>query len=352
MKRSVAIFGPTPQFVRWAIARECPLRMMDIDNLPDTTFRQLRGLRELSNGLIENRVLDDICVHPDSSSNDIAAARGFPTEEILQTFGDAEFVKSCCDNCPANAVSNQRDGIWAGCYGWLPANGNFQLEVTASSNSQNESLDSSRSVPETGKLDPAIDPCEHPDEKSLAKTTHLTGGDINGGLVATMDTAIQSLNIQSKIEEHFATTNPYWFGIWQTKILDCERAELLLQVFNQMLQQFENQPDSNRMHVLRFRDALTRAVKHGLSIHVDLLPPGNSDGKKWTLFSHCPNCKKVANDFDASNPREEKCSSCQRVGHPHGRQKNKVLGLRPYMHLVGILGEEKTLALIKRYEQR
>ena len=105
MKRSVAIFGPTPQFVRWAIAHPCPLRSLDLEKLPDTTFRQLRGIRELSNGVVENRIVESICLHPDSTSADVESARGFPAEEILEAFGSHEQVQECCGDCPANAVS-------------------------------------------------------------------------------------------------------------------------------------------------------------------------------------------------------------------------------------------------------
>ena len=51
MKRSVAIWGPTPAFIRWAIEHPCELRDIEVDNLADGTFRQLRALRELSGGI-------------------------------------------------------------------------------------------------------------------------------------------------------------------------------------------------------------------------------------------------------------------------------------------------------------
>ena len=319
MKRSVAIFGPTPQFVRWAIAHPCPLRSLDLEKLPDTTFRQLRGLRELSNGVVENRIVESICLHPDSTSTEVESARGFPAEEILEAFGSHEQVQECCGDCPANAVSVQRPGIWAGCYGWLPANGVFQLEV------------SSTAVP-ASEPDGSVD------------------------LIELMDLAIRELDIGQEIESLFLATVPNWYGIWQKQIIKGNHAAILLRIFNEMVRQVGNQSSESQantnLHLLRFRDALQKSVQHELDLYVELLPPGNSDGQTWTLFSHCPNCKQQADDFDSANPLEQTCTSCGRVGHPHGRRKSKVLGVRPYMHLCRIVGNAKTLELLKRYENQ
>ena len=120
MKRSVAILGPTPSFVRWAIRSPCSLRQLDVENLPDATFRQLRGVRELSVARKEEREHAGICFHATETEN-VDSALGFFSEEVSDFFGGIENIESCCKNCHANAVSSAHDDdkIWAGCYGWF-----------------------------------------------------------------------------------------------------------------------------------------------------------------------------------------------------------------------------------------
>jgi len=67
MKRTAAILGPTPPFLRWTIALPCPLRDLEAKtSLPDVTFRQLRSLRALSVGETQSRVKEGFCLHPDT----------------------------------------------------------------------------------------------------------------------------------------------------------------------------------------------------------------------------------------------------------------------------------------------
>lgn len=120
MKRSVAILGPTPSFVRWAIRIPCALRQIDVDNLPDATFRQLRSLRELSLARSENRVQGGICFHA-TETETVDAALGFFADEVSDFFGGVDNIQAACGKCVANAVSRSQAGeeVWAGCYGWF-----------------------------------------------------------------------------------------------------------------------------------------------------------------------------------------------------------------------------------------
>lgn len=113
MKRSVAILGPTPAFVRWAIHRACPLREIEEDNLPDSTFRQLRSLSELSLAIQEERVFEEIAFHPETTDN--GETLGFPVNEILDVVGGATHITDSCSQCPANTHAQNRG--WVGCFG-------------------------------------------------------------------------------------------------------------------------------------------------------------------------------------------------------------------------------------------
>lgn len=103
------------------------MRQLDVDNLPDATFRQLRSLRELSLGKIEKRIREGICFHSNLVA-DVETARGFFVDEVADFFGGEARIRDCCRQCPANAVQLSRGNqtgeqeVWAGCYGWLPAN--------------------------------------------------------------------------------------------------------------------------------------------------------------------------------------------------------------------------------------
>jgi len=119
MKRAAAIIGPTPSFVRWAIAYDCEFRQLDCQNLPYDTFRQLRSMREWSIGRLEQRVVDGYCIHA-TLNREVETARGFPEAEVRALFGSPEHLQHTCGRCPANA-SIESDGqkVWAGCFGWF-----------------------------------------------------------------------------------------------------------------------------------------------------------------------------------------------------------------------------------------
>ena len=130
MKRRAAILGPTPQFVRWAVEQPCTLRSWDPESkkgLAEVSFRQLRSIRELSRARREGRVLEGIVVHAESlNENSTAPSLGFLEEEIWQVCGALVELNNACLKCPANALGDSGDQ-WAGCYGWLPANGSMEL---------------------------------------------------------------------------------------------------------------------------------------------------------------------------------------------------------------------------------
>jgi hypothetical protein len=319
MKRSVAIYGPTPQYIRWAISHECPLRDLDAINLPDFTFRQLRGLREYSVGLIENRVIEGFCVHPTASLSDIDGALGFAGSEVTCVHGDDAVVAGCCGQCPANALSLQRKEIWAGCYGWLAATSSFCFDSI---------------------LKQANPPADIPTE-STSKLIEID-------FVQLLDETIERLGKSGEADDLFKPTSPRWYGIWNSPTLNGKQVDFLVDVFDQMvLACSELEPVTGSIdELVSMGDALRSAAEAGLTLHIDLVPPGYSDGQTWTLAAHCPECKCRSK---AENS-QQKCEACGRTGNPHGESKSKVLGLRPYVQLSGVLGKEQTAKLLERYD--
>ena len=304
MKRSVAILGHTPQFVRWAIAHSCPLRQFT-DNLADNSFRQLRGLRALSVGRVEGRIVDQVCIHPDADPEIIAEARGFMASEVLDAFGEEGFVEAQCGSCPANAVSDSVAGVWTGCYGLLPNDTSFEFELIREAN---DSRDGAPTKPEFN-------------------------------LALLINRAIAEGGLERRFEELFEHTNPRWYGIWQAKKFNRSQLEILIEVFDRVAEL-----QSGRSRDLRqFYDALTRCQSHELELHVELVPSGFSDGQTWTISSCCPQCKCALTN-------ERQCPACGRKGNPHECVKSKVVGLRPYVFLSRVLGVAKTEELVRKWQ--
>ncbi len=298
MKRSAAIIGPTPQFVRWAIAQPCSLREIDLDNLPESTFRQLRGIRALSEGLKENRVFEEICVHPSVSSMDHAdQARGFPIAEVLEIFGGQQGLNECCNRCSANATADQSIQ-WAGCYGWLPADSSWNL--------------------------PRAEP--GPGEKRLK---------IEEDLPPILESIILR-NLRKAFELEFGPGNP-WYGLWRPRILNSGQLQVLKSALELAIEL--TQDAAPVRHLL---DASERCLRFEIELHVELVPPGYSDGSTWVVFAHCPDCKCVV-------ASRQECQGCRRKGSFADERKFKVLGYRPYLLLAQVLGEKDALQFVKRY---
>ena len=282
MKRTAAIIGPTPAFVRWAINHACSLRELDADNLPYQTFRQLRSIREISLGKLQQRIVNGICFHNDYA-NDPETARGFPVDEVFQLSGTGEEIASCCDRCPANSVlaTDHRGDLqpaWAGCYGWFRS--------------------------EEGDMN-LIDMFE--------QVSRSTGSTI------------------------FADGNParVWFRIWQNQVWSGKQlAEL-----NRFCSTLPS-ADSLSFDFQNFVRAIQACQENRLELVTELIPSGESDGNQWTIRAHCLDCQcEMADDA-------RRCGECGRIGHPVSANRRKVLGLRPYMLLKEIIGIEQTGELL------
>ncbi|MDG2182513.1 MAG: hypothetical protein P8L78_12535 [Mariniblastus sp.] len=317
MKRSVAIYGPTPQFVRWAILHDCPFRDVDVDNLPDRTFRQLRGVREFSRAKTEARVFEDYCLHPEVASDEPQRARGFHQNEVLAALGEPEFVAKTCRQCPANALSDLRSEAWAGCYGVLAATSGFDFETLVTSSVDFDNL-GSYPLYQPGRFD----------------------------FVELIEQAFDELP-QEVVANLFPPTSPRWFGIWKNGGFAPQQLRALGELLNLIVRRcldLDALPAEIR-EVVQLKSAVDRCIKFDLVLSVELVPPGHSDGMTWVINSHCPDCKmSMLGDVD-------RCLACGRVGGAQGIRKSRVLGSRPYVNLDGVLGEKKTVELLARYEQ-
>ena len=295
MKRSAAILGPTPPFLRWTIALPCPFRDPEAKCLADAAFRELRSLRAIAVGEIESRIVDGICVHPDAAAGEVEQARGFPVAEVYAAYGGKENAQAACDACPANVpvcdseLSGGGGFSKAGCFGWMPF---------------------------------GADGSDSPGFMGLMES----GDSGSGSIVELFEAAIGSIAEPSP----FPKTSPAWFGVWSQKKLSALQLKFLASVCDQV--------ESDSIAWRRLVRAVQVSLEHGLDFRVDLTPGGFSDGTWWRIESCCQACGVSA----AKTP----CDVCGSTAAVLRERKTKVLGLRPYLNLVSIVGEEATKRLI------
>lgn len=380
MKRSVAIFGPTPPWVRWAIIHSCPLRQAVDEPLDsksgkpirvaDRVFRHLRGLRAFGDARVEKRIRQGVCLHRQTidfvarfTSTDaaqdaeslVAHAWGFFADEVVGPFGGAAFVDGCCGSCPAN-THEVTDAI-AGCYGSLAA-----IAVSKSEGQHDRKRDS-------GVVDRS---CPKPSSQPI-EASRLAG---RYPLLGLVDRVIERLDLAAELDKAFLPTRPHWFGLWRSQLPSPKQIDLLRRIFIELtcdggeLSEYERQEhieaESEQAKVseggvvehavfskpLEAAKGLLRALElcrqHDLKIHFEAIVPGNSDGQHWELEPTCPNC---GCGFDKRAVQRRECPACRRRGGPQQGRKFKVLGMRPYVQLAGIVGKQKTLELIKEPER-
>lgn len=298
MKRSAAIIGPTPPFLRWTIALPCPFRDPEAKCLADAAFRELRSLRAIAVGEIEGRIVDGICVHPDAAAGEIDQAKGFPIAEVYAAYGGEENAQAACDGCPANVpvCDSELSGggrlSKAGCFGWLP------FDVDGS------------------------DAGDSPGFMGLMES----GKSGSGSIVELFESALNSIAEPCP----FPKTSPAWFGVWSQKKFLAPQLKFLAGVCDQV--------KSDSIAWRRLAVAVRVSLEHGLDLRVDLTPSGFSDGTWWKIHSSCATC-------GVSAPKTP-CEVCGSSAAILRERKTKVLGLRPYLNLVSIVGEEATKRLI------
>ena len=296
MKRSVAITGATPAFLRWAIWHPCELRPLDPYQFPDQTFRKLRGVRELSVAKVENRCDVDFCFHPEAFAEPAAAVdqvRGFQRDEIAAVFGGEAAVFANCRDCPANVLASRVDGVAAGCFGFM-ATTEFDLQRLMSGYSQ----------------------------ASVATFD----------LVQCVETAAEKLDIESELSKWFGAGKIVWHRLWKQAILSRKQLAIVDQIFSTVVESTVEQ--SLPSHVLDFSRAVTACLVHEMRLHIELVPSGFSDSETWKLNTACPDCKYEP----AQVKKLQKCMGCGRIGGMADGPKFRVLGLRPYSVLAGIVG--------------
>jgi hypothetical protein len=308
MKRSVAIHGMTPAFLRWAIWHPCELRPLEPRRFADQTFRVLRGVRELSIAKAERRCTPKYCFHPssienaDSADSEDGVVLGFRRAEVAAAFGGEDRLESSCHGCAANALSEQIPGASAGCFGFLSTT-EFDLQKLLSGYSQ----------------------------AALSKFD----------LVSAIQNAASNLNLETELESVLGSGRMVWNRLWKNKILTAKQLKLVAKLFDRVAADFT---DVLPRHVQVFRAAVKACLANQYPLHVELVPSGFSDGQTWSLNASCPDC-----GFEPTKIKKlQKCIGCGRIGGTSEGPKFRVLGIRPYSHLAGIIGEKQARKEVSR----
>ena len=201
-------------------------------DLPYQTFRQLRSLRELSIGAIENLITDGICIHSEFNEEP-ETARGFPVEELYSLYGDQEQLQATCTSCLANVVRHgqpeKESAGWAGCYGWL-----------RSSTDQNNWIESFQRI-------------------------HVDGPGLNG----------------------YPEARRTWYRIWQINSWEGPQLKQLAAIFDLVKCSLETDcPEFSDL-----QRAIRACLENERMLETELVPSGKSDGIQWTIESHCSKCR-------------------------------------------------------------
>ncbi|MEL7497716.1 MAG: hypothetical protein AAFN77_08910 [Planctomycetota bacterium] len=329
MKRSVAILGTTPAFVRWAIWHPCALRPLFKDRFIDQTFRTLRSLKELSVARADSRCHEGFCVHPQSSQQDAESLEGFSIEEVTATFGGLDHVQSACQPCDAN-ISRQSQDALVGCYGFLTTNGfSFDRLLSGYPQSEFSAFDLVAEVQRTAKETDLLDELRQAFD-SLADVQR--------------DTLI-------------------WYQLWKPdrisptaeKMLNQNQLVVLEKLFHRLLQRLEervgNEDNIAPEPWRTFATVLAHCVQKNLKLVAELVPSGHSDGTNWQLNRSCPECR-CEETIDGLQAKHQTCRGCGRIGSWTNGAKFKVLGKRPYIRLSDVIGIEGSKTLSEKIANR
>jgi hypothetical protein len=221
----------TPEFVRWTIARSCPLRQEYRWTDPEQTERLLRPVRAAGDAIREGRVFQGVAfAETPPIASEPEQIRGFLLGEVLASFGGEQQVAAACEACSANVFARQQ-ATWAGCYGMF----------------------------------------------------HLADPKVFHGVV---EDSLRRSQAEQQIRAAFHCVSPAWYGFWIDSPITEERARIFLTLLGPVVKQFpESAPALDEFLV-----ALQVSLEIGLPMYAKLIPAGRRRDGVWKLHPHCGRC--------------------------------------------------------------
>lgn len=306
------IVGETPLFLVWSLKQTCALKEeYDFDDLL-MLERKLRPLQCLSEASAEGRIVDDTCIdrRADEDFKPIESVKGFSIDEITSAYGGVDFLKTCCQECKANACSfgqapmkqdrqanNETLHRYAGCYGYLQSQ--------------------------------------------------------YGGLELFNDWAA-FLNGDPTLDAITSQTKDRISSLWLNKNLTPQAIDCFRALVESTRVQFLAEPSVRDSEddllafneVMNFRSALQVSIENEIGIQVQVIPAGVVDKKNWKVPQHCSVCSANAESWDG------RCLNCQATQPPNSPLKRFIRGDRPYWPLIRFLGENGVKDLLARYRKQ
>lgn len=286
--------------------------------------RKLRPLQCLSEASAENRIIDDTCIDRKSDQlfEPIESVKGFSIDEITSAYGGVDFLKTCCQDCNANACS----------FGQSPL--------------KQASL----------KLPPVKQPPSKQGRETNNETLHRYAGCYGylqsqyGGLDLFSDWAA-FLNEDPTFDSITLQTADRISSLWLNKNLTRQAIECFETLVESTHHQFfddasvhDSEDDLLAFNeIMNFRQALRASRENDIGIQVQVIPAGVVDKKNWKVPQHCSICCANAESWDG------KCLNCQATQPPNSPLKRFIRGDRPYWPLVRFLGKDGAKDLIARY---
>jgi hypothetical protein len=133
-----------------------------------------------------------------------------------------------------------------------------------------------------------------------------------------------------------------WYRVWRRWRW---RGDALCEL-NRLLNAVSGSIEIHVNDISHLISASRRCLEHEMELETELVPAGVSDGIRWTILPHCPHCR-VAMACDASE-----CAECGRRGGPHPPIYRKILGFRPYLSLIHVVGEKRASALVAEFHRK
>jgi len=253
----------------------------------DAVEKRLRAIRVAGQAIGRGHVFGDI-----AAAMIDGVPKGFRLPEVFQVDGGMDLVSNECTGCPANALHEPKHhGHLAGCHGWL-----------------------TRSF------------LSH--EKTDAKTVDLC---------VTLQKLVDDGRLARPDQPAFESTSPCWYGLWAKRSLGGKDVRWIESAFAEIAREIDipEQRNSGHSELEDFRRVLETCLSQNLTLDVELVPAGFSDGLRWTVYQHCDYCRAPF------QKHQKGCRCCQRSGQGHPEIHRKVRGLRPWVDLHLVLGPQK-----------
>lgn len=306
----------TPEFLRWALIRDCDLRAGADGRSPDRVDRQLRTVRLWAEARSEGRERRGVCFGPGVERPDARpeSLTGFRAADVLDAYAIDERAPSECADCPAHldrflapdgeGAARRSTVDRAGCFGlldWTPlADGLFDAVDRAWAET---AVETAAEGPADGSS------AEFGDESDAASSGR------------------------------FPFTTPVWYGLWIDSPIPAARLPRLESLLDRLL----DRGPVWRAVFERLASAVRTARRSSLELAVEYGPAGRIEGREWIVEAHCRRCRA------AKGPGGRKCVVCGLAAPPEPARRRLARGVRPYRPLSEFLGADELAVRLDDY---